>query len=277
MKEIGKILAYPRGSVWKCNLGNGDIAPGVQSGYRPVVIISDNKGNQTNSSVLVAMITSNSDKSKYAINVPFINEQGDETVILCNQIKTVNKSILKTFMGMLPSNVMFEVEKAIKYAMGMSEEQIDLERFNRVIDRIIASKREELTRPNVNITQDVVDNIAIKVEDLFRDLLIPMEIKASNNRAKEIQEKAPIATSFMSATKPAAEEAQQTNNQLKDTDKNEIQKKKNPRGFWTRERKLQFIEDKEKMELSALIEKYNLSNGKTAMQMYYTFKTKLDG
>lgn len=105
-------IEYPRGSVFLAVDANKP-TDSVQSGTRPVLIISNNMNNIHSSVVTVIPITGQVKRDLPThVVIPAITREGVNT-ILCEQIKTVPKSCLKRYYGMLSTETMFDVEKAI--------------------------------------------------------------------------------------------------------------------------------------------------------------------
>lgn len=283
-------LMYPRGSIWKCNCSDILAEEGVQAGTRPALIISSDSGNSTAASVIVAFITSNIDRAKYSINVGFTNADGAENVILCNQIRTIHKKNLVRFMGFVTPKVLDRVDKAIKISLNLKESSLDLSGLEEVVQNVIDKKITEIQDHQPVVTQDAVNNIAAQIEKLFTDVLIPLDNKLKQERKEGIAESAPIASTLVKGhtelsergqvkaepepeaikAKPEIIKAEQTQSAIKQEPEKVEQRKH--RGFWTDEKKMEFIQDKENMPLSKVVEKWHISSKKSAYQMYYTFK-----
>ena len=117
-----RIMKYARGTVWWLSKALNHVSSGssVQAKPRPVVIISnDDRGRS--SVVEVCMITS-TDKSATcrAINVGYINSDGHKNYIECNQHCTVGTHQLSRFLGVLPADVMAEVDNGLLICQGLS-------------------------------------------------------------------------------------------------------------------------------------------------------------
>lgn len=262
-----RLLVHPRGSIWKCKfpeLDSAEVKPGVQTGYRPVLILSSDIGNYTNESVVIALITSNKVRAKLSINVGFENASGDYNVILCNQLQTVHKSRLTTFMGVVPEYTLKEVDKAIKTALFIQDSSVDIQSIESIVDRIIEAKTQEIKEESI-ITQESVNNIAEKLEELFKDVLLPFEKKIKQKQIEEVKEVAPIATALT---------GEGTYEELEQQENTDYSRK--PRGYWTEEKKKEFILDRDKMTFDELIKKWGIKDKKTAYQLYYRFNKSVD-
>lgn len=259
-----KLIKYPRGSVWMCNLSQVKAIQGVQTGNRPVVIMSSNIGNITSSSVVVVLITSNSERSRHSINVPFINDTGENNVVLGNQVHTVNKEALLCQIGLLPDSIIYEIEIAINEAFGIQRKEATIIEIDKSISKLIEvySRKIEMDRQNEIIKQSEIDSVAKKLEQIFKDIVIPLE------RGKET---APLLTSYC---KSGVENSHESPKELQEGSRAEGFTKKT-RGFWTDARKIEYMKDKDSMTLQELAAKWNMQSTKTAYQMYYQFKRHL--
>ena len=83
-----------RGQIYMANLGN-DYKIGVQSGIKPVVILSNDIGNTYSPSVIVAAITS---RNKTNIPTHFQIDLKYPLTVTLSQIFTVNKNHLPPFI-----------------------------------------------------------------------------------------------------------------------------------------------------------------------------------
>ena len=92
-----------RGDVFYAELN--PIVGSEQGGTRPVLIISNDIGNRAQSDVIIAAITSRvQTKSKLPTHTAVNDFEGldKDSVVLLEQIRTVDKKRLKQHMGMMP-------------------------------------------------------------------------------------------------------------------------------------------------------------------------------
>lgn len=89
------------GEIWMCNLDVKDSS--VQSGYRPVFILSNNKNNTHSSTLNIIPITSKIDKRKLPIHVKLrkCKEYGlrKQSTMLVEQIMTIPMDYLDRCIG----------------------------------------------------------------------------------------------------------------------------------------------------------------------------------
>ncbi|AMV60174.1 Programmed cell death toxin YdcE [Pediococcus damnosus] len=104
-----------------------DLSPVVgseQGGLRPVLIVQNNIGNHYSPTVIVAAITAKIQKPKMPTHVGITAaETGVErnSVILLEQIRTIDKQRLKDQVGQLAASKMLEVDTALKVSVGLAE------------------------------------------------------------------------------------------------------------------------------------------------------------
>jgi mRNA interferase MazF len=102
-----------------------DLSPVVgseQGGVRPVLVIQNDVGNKYSPTVIIAAITSQIEKAKLPTHVEVeANEYGLEkdSVILLEQIRTIDKQRLQDKVTELDDRVMIKVNQALKISMGL--------------------------------------------------------------------------------------------------------------------------------------------------------------
>ena len=129
-KDERKIKSNVEMRVNRLNIRRGDIyyadlSPVVgseQGGIRPVLIVQNDVGNRYSPTVIAAAITSRTDKSKLPTHIDvFADKFGLEknSVILLEQIRTLDKKRLREKMGHLDESVMDKVNSAISVSFGL--------------------------------------------------------------------------------------------------------------------------------------------------------------
>ena len=102
-----------------------DLSPVVgseQGGTRPVLIIQHDPGNRPSPPVIAAALTSQTGKARLP---PHINIAGGsvglsrDSVILLEQIRTIDKRRLREHMGKLTEEQMHKVDNAIAVSFGL--------------------------------------------------------------------------------------------------------------------------------------------------------------
>ena len=101
-----------RGEIYYANLC--PIVGSEQGGIRPVVILQNDKGNLHSSTTIVAAITGDLDKPKLPTHVMFKSDSmKKESLVLLEQIRTIDKSRLGRFVGTIDDKTMKRIDKAI--------------------------------------------------------------------------------------------------------------------------------------------------------------------
>lgn len=105
-----------------------DLSPVIgseQGGVRPVLIIQNDTGNKYSPTVIAAAITSQTGKSKLPTHIEIGSmENGlkSDSVVLTEQIRTIDKSRLKEKIGHIGDNgIMSRVNNAIGISFGLEE------------------------------------------------------------------------------------------------------------------------------------------------------------
>ncbi len=125
-------MAHATRKEAKMNIRRGDIyyadlSPVVgseQGGLRPVLIVQNDVGNKYSPTVIAAAITSRMGKAKLPthIDVPGLDVGlAKDSVILLEQIRTLDKRRLKEKMGHLDDETMRGVNSAIQVSFGLGE------------------------------------------------------------------------------------------------------------------------------------------------------------
>ena len=110
-----------RGDIYYADLN--PVVGSEQGGTRPVLIISNDIGNRYSPTVIVAAITSRAcSKVKLPTHTNVMDFKGldKESVILLEQIRTLDKQRLTKYMGMLPCSTMARVDKALAISISLS-------------------------------------------------------------------------------------------------------------------------------------------------------------
>lgn len=105
-----------------------DLSPVVgseQGGLRPVLIIQNDVGNRYSPTVIAAAITSRMGKTRLPTHIDVHADKmglAKDSVILLEQIRTLDKRRLKEKMGHLDGAVMTKVNNAIAVSFGLGAE-----------------------------------------------------------------------------------------------------------------------------------------------------------
>ena len=91
-----------------------------QGGPRPAVVIQNDIGNKHAPTVIIAPITSKTKKNNLPTHVKLTSEQLERnSMVLLEQIKTIDKSRIESYIGTLNFEEMKKIEKALRISLGM--------------------------------------------------------------------------------------------------------------------------------------------------------------
>ena len=111
-------------TVYRGELYYADLSPVVgseQGGLRPVVIVQNDVGNKHAPTTIVAPITSRLSKKPLPTHIEFCGcGLAKDSVMLMEQIRTIDKSRLKQKMGSLPHEKIEAVDMALKVSLGLA-------------------------------------------------------------------------------------------------------------------------------------------------------------
>ena len=118
---IPKDWKYLRGDIYFA-----DMEPHVgseQGGMRPVVVLQNDVGNRYAPTLIVATVTSRTEKKKYQPAHVLIdhNTAFEKTsVVQLEQIFTIDKSRVQRFLGRLTQPEMYQIEEAISSSLNLN-------------------------------------------------------------------------------------------------------------------------------------------------------------
>nr|WP_122012309.1 type II toxin-antitoxin system PemK/MazF family toxin [Maliibacterium massiliense] len=101
-----------------------DLSPVVgseQGGLRPVVVVQNDMGNKYSPTVIVATITSRMEKANLPTHVALASKDSGlpkPSVVLTEQIRTLDKRRLRRKTGTLPRDVMNRIDRALSISLG---------------------------------------------------------------------------------------------------------------------------------------------------------------
>ena len=107
-----------RGDIYYADLR--PVIGSEQGGIRPVLIVQNDVGNRHSPTVICAAITSQMNKAKLPTHVELDSSRYDlvkDSVILLEQLRTIDKTRLKDKVCHLDSNMLFKVDKALEVSL----------------------------------------------------------------------------------------------------------------------------------------------------------------
>ena len=109
-----------RGEIYYADLS--PVVGSEQGGLRPVLIVQNDVGNRHSPTVIAAAITSRHDKARLPTHIE-IGGKGcgltRDSVVLLEQIRTLDKRRLRERMGKLDGNAMNEINSALTISFGL--------------------------------------------------------------------------------------------------------------------------------------------------------------
>ena len=121
-----KQRAIQRGDIYYADLM--PVTGSEQGGIRPVVIIQNDTGNLHSPTVIAAAITSQTGKARLPthIDLPVDENCGlsRDSVVLLEQVRTLDKKRLRERMGHVEEHVMNKVDTAIAVSFGLPHDQL---------------------------------------------------------------------------------------------------------------------------------------------------------
>lgn len=91
-----------------------------QGGTRPVLIVQNDAGNKRSRTVIVAVITSKPKRGLPThVPVPSVAGLREESVVLLEQLKTIDKARLRAYIGHMGQSQMEKVDSALAVSLGI--------------------------------------------------------------------------------------------------------------------------------------------------------------
>ena len=120
-----KSVNIRRGDIYYADLS--PVVGSEQGGVRPVLIVQNDVGNRFSPTVIAAAITSQRAKANLPTHIMLNSEStglAKDSVVLLEQVRTIDKHRLKERMGRIDHNAMEQVDQAlsISFGLGSTEE-----------------------------------------------------------------------------------------------------------------------------------------------------------
>ncbi len=116
-------VTVKRGDIYYADLS--PVVGSEQGGVRPVLIVQNDVGNRYSPTVIAAAITSRLGKNRLPTHIDVLAERADrvgltkDSVILLEQMRTIDKKRLGEKMGHLDEETMTAVDNAISVSLGL--------------------------------------------------------------------------------------------------------------------------------------------------------------
>ena len=111
-----------RGDIYYADLS--PVIGSEQGGVRPVLIVQNDVGNKYSPTVIAAAITSQQFKTKLPTHISVdaaVCGLSKDSVVLLEQIRTLDKQRLREKMGNLPENDMSRINNALSLSVGLNK------------------------------------------------------------------------------------------------------------------------------------------------------------
>ena len=114
-------MTIKRGELYYADLS--PVVGSEQGGIRPVLVVQNDVGNKYSPTVIAAAVTSKINKAKLPTHIELPSSYGlvRDSVILLEQIRTLDKRRLKERIGELNESTMSKVDRAILISLGFAK------------------------------------------------------------------------------------------------------------------------------------------------------------
>ncbi|HEX2985829.1 MAG TPA: type II toxin-antitoxin system PemK/MazF family toxin [Caproiciproducens sp.] len=115
-----------RGDIYYADLS--PVVGSEQGGVRPVLIVQNNVGNRFSPTVIAAAITSQRSKANLPTHIMLDAQTtglAKDSVVLLEQVRTIDKHRLKERMGRLDDTFMSQVDQALSISFGLDQNQVE--------------------------------------------------------------------------------------------------------------------------------------------------------
>ena len=115
-------MVVKRGDIFYADLS--PVVGSEQGGVRPILVIQNDIGNKFSPTVIVAAITSQINKAKLPTHIEIMADDyglSKDSVILLEQIRTIDKRRLRERLGRLDEDSMAKVNEALTVSLGLIE------------------------------------------------------------------------------------------------------------------------------------------------------------
>lgn len=113
-------MSIKRGEIYYADLS--PVVGSEQGGVRPVLIIQNDVGNKFSPTVIAAAITSQKDKTRLPTHIQISSRNcglARDSVVLLEQVRTIDKRRLKERMGRVEEPYMDQVDHALSISFGL--------------------------------------------------------------------------------------------------------------------------------------------------------------
>lgn len=119
--EKGTVCRMKRGDIYYADLR--PVVGSEQGGIRPVLIIQNDVGNRHSPTVICAAITSKMNKAKLPTHIEILAQEYEierDSVVLLEQLRTIDKKRLKDKVCHLDSIIMEKINRALRVSLELN-------------------------------------------------------------------------------------------------------------------------------------------------------------
>lgn len=120
-RSVNRVVVK-RGDIFYADLS--PVVGSEQGGVRPVLVVQNDVGNKFSPTVIISAITSQINKAKMPTHIEITADEyglAKDSVILLEQIRTIDKRRLKERIGRLDDELMQRVDDALTVSFGLTE------------------------------------------------------------------------------------------------------------------------------------------------------------
>lgn len=114
-------LCIRRGDIYYADLR--PVVGSEQGGIRPVLIVQNDAGNKYSPTTIVIALTTKTNKASIPTHVSIHSDENNglktDSVALCEQFRTIDKSRLKYKLGSVDNNTLNNVLRGLKASLNM--------------------------------------------------------------------------------------------------------------------------------------------------------------
>lgn len=123
MTDVNQSFFIRRGELYYADLS--PVVGSEQGGVRPVLVVQNDVGNRYSPTVIAAAVTSKLNKARLPTHIELSAKAYGltrDSVVLLEQIRTIDKRRLKEKIGLLSPQIMARVDDALLISLGFVQE-----------------------------------------------------------------------------------------------------------------------------------------------------------
>jgi len=128
-RKLHRNWIYKRGDIYLANLN--PFRGSEQGGTRPVLLLQNNAGNHFSPTLIIAPFTSRLKKvslpTHYVVKGARFFKLNDVSMIELEQIKTIDKRKILSYIGKVDERQMKKIDEIIKFSLGIENIPEDVE------------------------------------------------------------------------------------------------------------------------------------------------------